>query len=168
MSGVYGLFDPRDGRCRYVGQSVDVARRVTDHSRLGGVSRVQQEGFEIRQAGHGGFRAEVLEIVGHWSELNDAEARWVAEMRARGEADLNRQPGGNQGRPKAFNTTRADWTELDQRLQDHVEGLTELAQQACRMLPSRDADRVFKAITLIQLVAGNARITAGECPEWRG
>lgn len=166
VCGVYGLFDPRDGRCRYVGQSEDVQRRVADHLRIGGPSRVQQLGFELRQAGHAGLEPRLLEEVGHFSELDEAERRWVAKMREGGQADLNQIPGGAaSGRTKWFKHSRADWDGLIGLLEVEAERLTTIAQRANAMLPARDVDRLLKAVQTIQLVRGNAQIEAANCPE---
>ena len=95
---VYGLIDPRDRRCRYVGKTKHaIADRLRGH-----LSDARRRGSTlprfrwINQLSNLGLKPEIvaLEIV-HENDWQTAEQMWVHEMRARFSGLLNATDGGD-------------------------------------------------------------------------
>lgn len=92
--GIYGLVDPRTGRVMYVGQSVDCEYRFRKHLRNESAdnpakSRWLRE-LDVLDLGP---RLVVLEECGR-EELDLAERRWLRQLKADGQAELNITSGG--------------------------------------------------------------------------
>lgn len=98
---IYALRDPRTGRIRYVGKTVDRESRIIDHisqARLNASrGRATRKEYWILQLDRLGLRptVEVLEVVtcDTWEER---ERRWIAELRALGYELTNIAAGGNR------------------------------------------------------------------------
>jgi len=100
---VYGLFDPRDERVRYVGVTTDIEARLCVHrspdpacgERLGAwLSGLRAESVEPC--------LRVLEELAPGADVREAEARWIASF-----PDLLNDPSmAGCGRPESQNPKR--------------------------------------------------------------
>lgn len=90
---IYALIDPRTGRIRYVGKTVDLKKRLKAHLRANEkgpkdrwIRRLQEKDLEPK--------VEVLEKCAE-SKWEAREKYWIKKMRRKeGSALLNRAPGG--------------------------------------------------------------------------
>lgn len=84
---VYGLVDPRDGSVRYVGATVNLARRFRTHlcATDYGQGNARRAWFrEVRAARQGSIGLVVLQVVESGAALVEAEAEWIARGRELG------------------------------------------------------------------------------------
>lgn len=92
-SGFYALFDPRDGKVRYVGSSKQIELRLWQHRHnLSAKSGVAAWALEMSVSGNriAGYLLEEMEWSGSGFPLRgQIEAKWIAHFHAIGQADLN-------------------------------------------------------------------------------
>ncbi len=167
--GVYGLFDPRDGHCVYVGQSVNVERRIKQHLESQAVAHVvtpiREWARKVRAAGaepEGRVFAEA-----HWSELNDLEERYVREFKSRGQAGLNTSLTGRGSTNRIGRLSRDGWVSLFERGRLVSADVFALAGTVGKFLTVKEQDEILKAHRLIDRAMSRAHMkVADEFPEW--
>lgn len=97
VAKIYGLAHPSTGTIRYIGKCVtELRRRLTNHEYKARSGRAQTPiGKWIRRLQAQGLTPIIIlleQVKGSWQE---AERRWISELRLHGRRLLNRHPGGN-------------------------------------------------------------------------
>lgn len=101
MTGeIYGLYDPRSGALRYIGQTVHGARRRS-YGHMCDAKRKPHTHVArwLLDLGHAGLRpvVKVLATCDAIETIGAMEQRWIADARARGENLTNITDGGDGG-----------------------------------------------------------------------
>lgn len=97
---IYGLADPRDGRIRYVGRTVNVDARLVAHQGARTENTAKRSWIaELRRAG----LAPTLKQLETCTEesCGTVEQRWISRFRTAGECLLNVSAGGAPRRKHA-------------------------------------------------------------------
>ena len=90
ICGIYLITHTESGR-KYVGQSVDIRRRINDHARGCSPTRI---GCAVRKYGWPAFSIETLELCNQ-DELNAAEMKWVQHHDCVSPRGFNLTSGGS-------------------------------------------------------------------------
>lgn len=95
---IYGLFDPRDGQLRYVGQTIrDLRWRLKEHRN--DVRRWSKRLIWIKHLKKLGLKPVVRILAEHpLAELDDAEIQAIAAIRSTGAVLFNLSDGGHSNR----------------------------------------------------------------------
>jgi len=107
---IYGLFDPRDSLCRYVGQSLNVDKRFRQHLK----DFVNREKYTwIRELREHGMQPHV-EILDSACAVTvrTKEKHWIIKLRSEGHPLTTREYG------RAINTPREHWFSLSSSLME--------------------------------------------------
>jgi hypothetical protein len=100
---IYGLVHPSTGTIRYIGKCVtELHRRLVNHEYKARSGRTQTPvGNWIRKLQAQGLTPCIIlleQVNGSWQE---AERRWISELRLQGLRLLNQHPGGNGAHTRA-------------------------------------------------------------------
>lgn len=108
---IYGLYDPRDGRLRYIGKTIHPRTRLAAHCNENGNFHRGMWIKELRSLGLKPTMEILEEIRGNWP-WQESEVFWIARMRSEG-ADLTNNTTGGDGahglHPDAVAKMRATW-----------------------------------------------------------
>lgn len=94
---VYGLFDPRDGLLRYVGQTTrSLKKRLQEHLRIQNRTRATHLAHWVSLLWGLGFHPRIVElgVADSATALDELEVRMIAEHRAMGAKLTNHTEGG--------------------------------------------------------------------------
>lgn len=108
LCAVYGLIDPRTDSLRYVGQAVDVHRRLKHHwkpSQLARGTHVARWLAALRRQGHRPQLVVIEEVDA--GQLYERECFWIDYFRTAGCDLTNLQDRGPGGRPRGWHHTEA-------------------------------------------------------------
>jgi hypothetical protein len=115
LSGIYALADPRTDRIMYVGQSIDIEKRFRTHLDTDRYEPNVPKRRWLRELAKLDLkpRLVVLEEC-TFAELDSAERRIIATLKASGLAELNKAGGGatNRGVSRLGNSHPDDWFQL--------------------------------------------------------
>ncbi len=111
---VYGLFDPRTGKLRYVGKSTFGVKRIRRHWAASTLenprNRCRTKNWCLSLLAQGlEPQGQVLEVCSSVAEVADAEVFWIGYFRMIGACLLNHDRGGAGGRhgPRSAEERRA-------------------------------------------------------------
>ena len=93
---IYGLFDPRDGRLRYIGKAANPRFRLTKHRNPDGIAKEFTVGRWVLHLKSLGL--DPVMVVFDWvgkDEWADVERAYIAQARADGIDLANLSPGGD-------------------------------------------------------------------------
>ena len=111
---IYALIDPRDGAIRYVGWTIDLKRRLRDHTKPSAITKRNYRANWIRSLREISMMPTMLMLQeGSGDGWQQAERRWISELRARG-AQLTNTTDGGDGTPGRHPSpeTCARWSEI--------------------------------------------------------
>lgn len=92
---IYGLIDPRTNEVRYVGKSHNPHGRLQTHIREGGISsRMSPSNRWVRELLQESLAPEMVLLEEAGDNWQEAEIRWVTNLRAKGFQLLNSNPPG--------------------------------------------------------------------------
>lgn len=114
---IYALFDPRDERVRYVGQSVNPERRLEQYQEKRSHGNTRLRLWLIELANHN--LTPLLRVVETCPDTQTAdlqERHWIRKHVAEGADLLNVCDGGVRSVTKALHCPRAEWMELLRRV----------------------------------------------------
>jgi len=95
MIAIYGLFNPRDQRLRYIGKTNAPHRRLTEHCRSGALTARIRKNYWIKSLLRDGLQPLLLVLC--WvdqSDMDNVERAYIAEARRLGYDLTNHAPGG--------------------------------------------------------------------------
>ncbi len=103
ISRIYGLVDPTTGLIKYVGKCITpLNRRLQNHEYRARSGRDQsRKGVWIRSLHRRGLRPTILLLEETAERWQDAERRWISELRRAGLALFNVHQGGNGAHTRA-------------------------------------------------------------------
>lgn len=142
--GVYALGDPRTSRIMYVGQSIDIEFRYRQHCDLR--KRFDQNNLEkaywISELVKEGLRPELFILQEcSWSEIDEAERRWIRVYKSQHQAELNITSGGSsRGISNFANTPADDWYQLGLKIKRARLLLSEIWSDLSRLSNAKHVD----------------------------
>lgn len=163
-TGIYGWYDSVTGVCAYVGQSLNIERRLRSHE-VATTSPVAEWMRKVRAAGSTP-EARILEVC-EAHELNDAEERWVRGMKSKGEARLNQSLTGRPGRVRITTRDRDEWVDLFREGREVQAALKALAQKLLHCADTKRGDAILRVrdrVAAVMFDVGEDVIHA--FPEW--
>ncbi len=128
MITIYGLYDPRNGELKYIGQTTSAAVRKQQHLKniYQGNLQLYRWKYELEKLD----LCPLFKVIGEYSnfsEADDAEKQAIDTARGQGLQILNIAGGGLGVRPKKVDKlTLEDWTELGLRYRLLMRALSEL------------------------------------------
>lgn len=146
---IYFLRDPRDGACRYVGQTTDPSSREMNHAN----SRVFQGNVALlnwKWSLSSNGLSPTFEIVQSGisrSELNTREREWIVKQAASGCHLLNRPVGAI----KSTDLSTADEIELCRAMLNEAREMLQCVMTVSRVVSSsKDGKALYKIDTLLR------------------